>query len=85
MDMIVTRIPKMTSWDRNAWTLTDLLGRPLGRITKHLSGTFIIEPSGRGVELMVRVDRGPHASLNEALTAIEKCTHGACHLAPERR
>ena len=84
MDITVTRIPKRTPWDKDAWTLTDLLGRPFGRITKHPSGTFIIESDGRGRELMARVNCGPHTSLDEALTEIEKHTHGTCYHAPER-
>ena len=30
-----------------AWDLTDLLGRPAGRVLKHPSHQFIIEPNER--------------------------------------
>ena len=78
VDITVTRAAD----NPKAWTLTDLLGRPLGRITKHPSGSFIIEPSWGGLDLMANVNRGAHASLDEALSAIEKCTHGSCQRAP---
>jgi hypothetical protein len=74
MDINVTR----TDW--NVWSLADLLGRPLGRIIEEPKKRFMIEPDGRGRELMARVNCGAHASLNEALTAIENHTHGMCQL-----
>jgi hypothetical protein len=36
MDMVVTRAAN----DRTAWTLTDLLGRPMGRITGPAIGSL---------------------------------------------
>jgi hypothetical protein len=44
MDMVATRLPG--SW--NAWDLTDLLGRSLGRIAEEPGRRFFIAPSGRG-------------------------------------
>ena len=77
MDIRVTRaflVPK-------AWTLTDLLGRPLGRIAEAPGGQVFIDPNERGHSLMPQANLGPHASLEEALTEIEKHTHGVCHCA----
>jgi hypothetical protein len=81
VDITVTRIPKMTPWDRNAWPLTDLLGRPLGQITEAPSRQVFIDLNKRGHILMPKANLGPHASLDEALTEIEKHTHGVCHRA----
>jgi len=79
MDIRVTRafsVPK-------AWTLTDLLGRPLGRIAEAPGGQVFIDPNERGHILMPKANLGPHTSLEEALTEIEKSTHGVCHLASD--
>jgi len=81
MDVTVTRAPD----DWRAWDLTDLLGRPMGRITEEPGPRFMIRPNGRAHETMSRIDPGPHASLDAALAAIEKHTHGACRCAPEER
>ena len=78
MDMMVTHVTG--GW--MAWDLTDLLDRPLGRITEEPGQRFFIAPSGRGCWLMARVNLGPHGSLDDALTAIEQHTHGICHRAP---
>ena len=75
MDIRVTRafsVPK-------AWTLTDLLGRPLGRITEAPGRQVFIDPNERGHILLSKANLGPHASLDAALTEIEKHTHGVCH------
>jgi len=44
MDMVATRLPG--SW--NAWDLTDLLGRSLGRIAEEPGRRFFIAPRGAG-------------------------------------
>ena len=81
MDVTVTR----AAGCRRAWTLTDLLGRPLGRIAQARGPGFIIEPHERAYVLMAKVPSGPFASLEDALRAIEKHLHGACHLSPDQR
>ena len=78
MDITVTR----SGNDRTAWTLTDLLGRPVGRITG-ASHRFTIEPDERVRASLIGLKWGPYASLDEALAAIEKHTHSACRRAPE--
>jgi hypothetical protein len=78
MDITVTRAADC----RRAWTLTDLLGRPLGSILEEPGRRFFIDPEGRGAALMAKVDRGPHPSLEEALTAIEKHAPCTCRLVP---
>ncbi len=79
MDITVTR----AKGDGRTWTLTDLLGRPVGRITKHPSHQFIIELDKRMRPVMAKVTPGPHPSLDAALTEIEKHTHGVCRRAPD--
>jgi hypothetical protein len=81
MDITVTRAAD----GRRAWTLTDLLGRPLGRIAQARGPGFIIEPHERAYVLMAKVPSGPFASFEDALRAIEKHLHGACHLTPDQR
>jgi len=81
MDVVVTRAPD----GEMAWDLTDLLGRPLGRVTEEPGPRFFIDPNRRGRALMARFAPGPHASLDEALTEIEKHTHGVCHRAREEK
>ena len=79
MDITVTRAA--ANW--MAWNLTDLLGRPVGRITG-AGHRFVIEPDDRVRASLIGLKWGPYASLDEALTAIEKHTHGACHRASEK-
>ena len=57
--------------DGTAWTLTDLLGRPMGRITEAPTHQFTIHPEGHALETMVGIEHGPFASLDAALAAIE--------------
>jgi hypothetical protein len=80
MDITVTPTPERPPWVQNAWTLTDLLGRPLGRVTG-AGRRFVIEPQVRAGPGLTGLRWGPYASLDEALTAIEKHTHGACRRA----
>ena len=83
MDVMVRLAAQPPFGVRNAWTLTDLLGRPLGQITEELGRKFFVEPNERGHILMSKANLGPHASLDEALTEIENHTHGVCRYAPE--
>ena len=84
MDVIVTPATERPPWVRNAWTLADLLGRPVGRIREERGPQFFIDPDGRRRDLMAKLSTGPHASLDAALKEIEKCTHGVCRLAPDQ-
>jgi hypothetical protein len=79
MDVVVTRAEN--GWQ--VWDLTDLLGRPMGRITKHPGPRFIIEPNERLRSVTETVAPGPYASLDEALTEIEKHSSLVCRCAPE--
>jgi hypothetical protein len=81
MDITVTRAAN----DRRAWTLTDLLGRPMGRIIATRGPGFILEPDEQAPRIMANVPLGPFASLEEALSVIEKHLHGVCHCAPDQR
>jgi len=80
MDITVARAADC----RKALTLTDLSGRPLGRITEARGPGFMIEPDKRAPLTMVEIPPGPYASLDDALRVIEKYTHGACRPAPEQ-
>ncbi len=73
MDVIVTPAD-----GGRAWTLTDLLGRPMGRITEASARHFTIHPGGYALETMAGIEPGPFASLDAALAAIEKHTRGVC-------
>jgi hypothetical protein len=68
--------------DGRAWTLTDLLGRPMGRITEASAQQFTIHPDGRARETMAGIEQGPFVSLDAALAAIEKHTRGVCRHHP---
>ena len=81
MDITVTRMGDC----RNAWTLTDLLGRPMARITYARGPGFIIDPDERAPDTMDTVPLGPFASFEDALRALEKHLHGVCHLTPDQR
>src|SRR3954454_24304837 len=81
MDITVTRAAD----DRRAWTLTDLLGRPMGRIIATRGPGFILEPDEQAPRIMANVPLGPFACLEEALSAIERHLHGVCHCAPDQR
>jgi hypothetical protein len=81
MDITVTRAAHC----RNAWTLADLLGRPMGRITHARGPGFIIDPDERAQVIMANVPLGPFASFEDALSAIEKHLQGICHLTPDQR
>jgi len=77
LDVIVTPTD-----DGRAWNLTDLLGRPMGRITEASAKQFTIHPEGHALETMAGIEHGPFASLDAALTAIEKHTRGVCRRNP---
>jgi hypothetical protein len=68
--------------DGKAWTLTDLLGRPMGRITEASAQQSTIHPDGHALETMAGIDHKPFASLDAALAAIEKHTRGVCRHHP---
>lgn len=65
-----------------AWNLTDLLGRPMGRIEEISAQQFTLHPAGYALETMAGIESGPFASLDAALAAIEKHTRGVCRRSP---
>lgn len=73
MDVIVT-----PSEEGSAWTLTDLLGRSMGRVVTEAAGRVMIRPEGHAIETMTGMRMGPHSSLDAALAEIEKHTRGTC-------
>lgn len=75
MDVIVSQS------EQGAWTLTDLLGRPMGTIVDETTG-FYISPAGEALKTMELVKRGPHPSLDAALAEIETRTRGLCRREP---
>jgi hypothetical protein len=77
LDVIVTPVD-----NGRAWNLTDLLGRPMGRITEASAKQFTIHPEGHALETMTGIEQGPFASLDAALAAIEKHTRGVCRRNP---
>ena len=77
LDVIVTPTD-----DGRAWNLTDLLGRPMGRIAEASAQQFTVHPGGHALETMAGIEPGPFASLDAALAAIEKHTRGVCRRSP---
>jgi hypothetical protein len=77
LDVIVT----LTD-DGTAWTLTDLLGRSMGRIVETSDQQLTIQPDGHALETMAGMELGPYLSLDAALAAIERYTRGVCRLYP---
>ena len=62
------------------WVLTDLLGRPAGRIEQQRPGMFRILPSDRTAAVLRAATAQSFETLDQALTAIEACAGGACRL-----
>jgi len=54
----------------------------MGRITEASAQQFTIHPDGHVGETMTGIEHGPFASLDAALTAIEKHTRGVCRHHP---
>ena len=79
MDVVVTR----ALGGELAWDLTDLLDRSLGQVAEARGRHFFIDLNEQGHILMPNANLGPHASLDAALTEIEKHAHGVCRRAPE--
>lgn len=77
LDVIVT-----PTADGRIWNLTDLLGRPMGRITEAPAQQFTIHLEGYALETMAGTEHGPFATLDAALAAIEKHTRGVCRRNP---
>jgi hypothetical protein len=77
LDVIVTPTD-----EGRAWNLTDLLGRPMGRITEAFAEQFTVHPAGHAIETMAGIERGPFASLDAALATIETHTRGVCRRSP---
>ena len=68
--------------DGKGWNLTDLLGRPMGRITETSDQQFTIHPAGHALDTMGGMGHGPFVSLDAALAAIERHTRGVCRHYP---
>jgi hypothetical protein len=64
----------------NEWSLEDLLGRSMGRITEDPPNHFTIHPDGQALETMAGLKPGPYASLDAALSEIETHTRGVCRM-----
>lgn len=79
MDLIVTPLQEGIGWE-----LADLLGRPMGRITSEATDRFTIHPEGQARETMAGMKAGPFASLDTALSEIEKHTRGSCRRPPDQ-
>jgi hypothetical protein len=77
LDAIVT-----PTADGKVWSLTDLLGRSMGRIVETSIKEFTIHPAGHALETMAGLEHGPFASLDDALAEIEKHTRGVCRRNP---
>lgn len=77
MDIDVTPKP-----DEAAWLMTDLLGRPMGRVAEEPAGEFRIHPAGQALQTMESMKRGPFKSLDDALAEIERFTRGTCRRVP---
>jgi hypothetical protein len=72
MDVIVRPTAKDT------WTLTDRLGRALGKVIEVKGAGFRIQP---GNKLLSGADPKTFDSLNLAMLEIERQAKGACQLA----
>ena len=62
MDVVVTP----AAYCQKAWTLTDLLGRPMGRIMEGRGPGFIVYPAKRAHHVLGQMPLGPFASLDDA-------------------
>jgi hypothetical protein len=74
MDMLVRQVSTFK------WTLDDLLGRAAGLIELDIRGTYSIKLAGPASPMMQHLSPGPYASLDAALSEIERHTHGTCML-----
>jgi hypothetical protein len=78
VDIVVT-----PSCEETAYRLTDRLGRSAGEIEKHPRSGFTIRPkSGGALDEMTALTV---PTLDEAMSAIEKHTKGACQLADPKK
>ena len=81
MDVIVTR----AAYGRKAWTLADLLGRPMGHIMEARGPGFTIFPAERAHHLMGEIPFGPFASLDDAHMGDFRVNAGRFHHFMEER
>ncbi|WP_332685640.1 hypothetical protein [Bosea sp. (in: a-proteobacteria)] len=73
MDISVAPAP-----EEAAWILTDLLGRPMGRVREETAGAFRVVAAGLARETMKTMKPGPFHSLDAALAEIERFTRSQC-------
>ncbi len=76
MDIVVTP----ASDTQTAWSLTDRLGRMIGRITQSSEGKFMVVSAGTSANPLSAMDT-THNSLGEAMDAISIRLKGVCQLA----
>ena len=82
MDVIVTPAPG----PRKVWTLTDRLGREVGRITRSAEGEFVIAAADTRSNAPLAKAQTVQPSLEAAMDEVAKCLKGACQFSgPEDR
>ena len=74
MDVVVTPAESKPG----TWTLSDRLGRPLGEIYQASNGQAIIHPDPASSLSGIRTTQ--FATLDDAMSAIEKHLKGTCQL-----
>lgn len=80
MDVSVAPAP-----EEAAWILTDLLGRPMGRVREEPGGSFRVVAAGLARETLKTMKLGPFHSLDAALAEIERFTRSRCRRVPQKR
>ena len=68
--------------DGKSWSLTDLLGRDMGRVAQTQPGVFRIQPEGKAIATFAAIVSRSYRSLDDALAAIEEHTRGVCRRGP---
>ena len=63
--------------DGKSWSLTDLLGRDMGRVAETQPGVFRIQPEGNAIATFAAILSRSFRSLDDALAAIEE-TYSGC-------
>jgi hypothetical protein len=74
MDVIVTPAPG----PQKGWTLTDRLGRKVGRITRSAAGAFVIVAADTRFDAPLASAQTVQPSLDAAMDEVAKCLKGTC-------